>query len=51
MRKIRILCLHGYHGSGAILRDLMRPLVGGLPANIEFVYVDAPSRLSEVRRD
>ncbi|MFF7635895.1 hypothetical protein ACFZB9_22520 [Kitasatospora sp. NPDC008050] len=39
----RVLCLHGYHGSGAILRDQMKSLTGSLPADIEFVYVNAPS--------
>lgn len=39
----RVLCLHGYHGSGAILRDQMKPLTASLPANIEFVYADAPT--------
>jgi pimeloyl-ACP methyl ester carboxylesterase len=39
----RILCLHGYHGSGAILRDQMQSLTAALPANVEFTYVDAPS--------
>jgi pimeloyl-ACP methyl ester carboxylesterase len=43
MPDLRILCLHGYHGSGAILRDQMRSLTAALPSNIEFVYVDAPS--------
>ncbi len=33
----RILCLHGYHGSGAILRDQMESLTAALPASIEFV--------------
>jgi predicted esterase len=40
---LRVLCLHGYHGSGAILRDQMEPLTLCLPASIEFVYVNAPS--------
>jgi Serine hydrolase (FSH1) len=43
MYDLRVLCLHGYHGSGAILRDQMRSLTAALPANIEFVYVNAPS--------
>ncbi len=43
MSDLRVLCLHGYHGSGAIVRDQMESLVASLPANIEFVYVDAPS--------
>ena len=44
MSDLRVLCLHGYHGSGAILRDQMKSLTNSLPENIEFVYVDAPSR-------
>ena len=43
MPDLRVLCLHGYHGTGAILRGQMARLVGSLPANIEFVYLDAPS--------
>jgi serine hydrolase FSH1 len=43
MRDLRVLCLHGYHGTGAILRRQLAPLAGSLPANIEFVYIDAPS--------
>src|ERR1700729_2368294 len=44
MPGLRILCLHGYHGSGTILRDQMRSLTAALPADIEFTYADAPSR-------
>ena len=43
MRDLRMLCLHGYHGSGAILRRQMAPLAAAIPANVELVYVDAPS--------
>src|ERR1700730_1043029 len=43
MPDLRVLCLHGYHGTGAILRRQMAPLAGSLPATIEFVYIDAPS--------
>lgn len=43
MSDSRVLCLHGYHGSGAILRDQMASLTAALPANIELVYVDAPT--------
>jgi pimeloyl-ACP methyl ester carboxylesterase len=43
MRNLRILCLHGYHGSGAVLRRQIGPLARALPPNIELVYVDAPS--------
>jgi pimeloyl-ACP methyl ester carboxylesterase len=40
----RILCLHGYHGSAAILRRQIAPLAAVLPADVELVFVDAPSR-------
>jgi predicted esterase len=40
---LRILCLHGYHGSATTLRDRMAPLVAALPTEIEFDYVSAPS--------
>jgi hypothetical protein len=43
MHKIRLLCLHGYHGSADILRRQMLPLVHDLDVPVEFVYVDAPS--------
>jgi pimeloyl-ACP methyl ester carboxylesterase len=43
MSHTRILCLHGYHGSAAILRRQIAPLAAGLPANVELVFVDAPS--------
>jgi hypothetical protein len=43
VRDLRMLCLHGYHGSGAILRRQMAPLAAAFPANVELVYVDAPS--------
>jgi fermentation-respiration switch protein FrsA (DUF1100 family) len=43
MRDLRVLCLHGYHGSAAVLRRQMAPLVSAMPANVAFVYVDAPS--------
>jgi predicted esterase len=43
MRKLRILCLHGYHGSAKTLRMQMRPITEGLEALAEFVCVDAPS--------
>jgi hypothetical protein len=43
MRTTRILCLHGCHGSAAILRRQIAPLAAGLPADIELVFVDAPS--------
>jgi pimeloyl-ACP methyl ester carboxylesterase len=43
MPHLRVLCLHGYHGTAAILRRQMASLAGALPADIEFVYIDAPS--------
>jgi fermentation-respiration switch protein FrsA (DUF1100 family) len=43
VRDLRILCLHGYHGSGAILRSQMTSLAAAMPAGVEFMYVDAPS--------
>jgi Serine hydrolase (FSH1) len=38
-----VLCLHGYHGSAAILRRQLTPLAAVLPSNVELAYVDAPS--------
>ena len=46
MDKLRILCLHGYHGSGDILRRQMSSLIEGTQALAEFVYLDAPSLAS-----
>jgi predicted esterase len=46
VRDLRILCLHGYHGTGAILRRQMAPLAAAIPPNIELIHADAPS-LSE----
>ena len=46
MDRLRILCLHGYHGSGDILRRQMSSLVEGTQALAEFVYMDAPSLAS-----
>jgi hypothetical protein len=43
MRKLRILCLHGYRGSAETLQMQMRPLTQGLEPLAEFVCVDAPS--------
>jgi hypothetical protein len=43
MPTLRVLCLHGYHGSAGILRQQMNPLVTGLDPGLEFVCVDAPS--------
>ena len=43
MSRLRVLCLHGYHGSAAILRNQMGSLAEGLESTVDFVYVDAPS--------
>jgi hypothetical protein len=43
MHAIRLLCLHGYHGSGEILSRQLAPLVRDLEVPVEFRYVDAPS--------
>jgi fermentation-respiration switch protein FrsA (DUF1100 family) len=43
MRDLRVLCLHGYHGSGEILRRQMAPLAAAIPPSIELVYADAPA--------
>jgi len=40
---MRMLCLHGYHGSAAILRQQMAPLAAAIGPQAELVYVDAPS--------
>jgi hypothetical protein len=42
MRDLRILCLHGYHGSADILRRQMAPFASRIN-HVELVYVDAPS--------
>jgi hypothetical protein len=39
----RILCLHGYHGTGAILRRQMAGLVSAVGKPMELVFPDAPS--------
>jgi acetyl esterase/lipase len=43
-RKLRLLCLHGYHGSAEVMRSQLRPLFEGLESLVELVCVDAPSR-------
>src|SRR6266516_2647200 len=40
---MRILCLHGYRGTAAVLRSQMEPLIEGLAPAVDFVYVDAPA--------
>ena len=42
-RKLRILCLHGYHGSGRILRGQTAAFAGELSSLAELVFIDAPS--------
>jgi predicted esterase len=43
MQKLRILCLHGYHGSADVLRGQMAILTDGMDRLAEFVQVNAPS--------
>jgi dienelactone hydrolase len=43
MDSIRILALHGYHGSAQVLRRQIAPLAGALPDSIDLTFVDAPS--------
>jgi acetyl esterase/lipase len=43
MKRLRILCLHGYHGNADVMRDQMRALVTGTETLAEYVCVDAPS--------
>jgi acetyl esterase/lipase len=45
-RKLRILCLHGYHGNGEILRGQMAAFAAGIAPLAELVFVDAPSLAS-----
>jgi pimeloyl-ACP methyl ester carboxylesterase len=42
-KRVRVLCLHGYRGNAAILREQIRALTRGLPPSVELVFVDAPS--------
>lgn len=42
-RKLRLLCLHGYHGSASVLRSQMQPLFAPLESLVDLVCVDAPS--------
>jgi hypothetical protein len=42
-RRLRILCLHGYHGSGAVLRRQMATWPYELASVADFFYADAPS--------
>jgi predicted esterase len=43
MRPLRLLCLHGFRGSGAALSAQMRGFVTGLEPELELLYVDAPT--------
>jgi predicted esterase len=43
MRKLRILCLHGYRGNARALHVQMRSFTQGSESLAEFVFVDAPS--------
>jgi predicted esterase len=43
MTKLRVLCLHGYHGNGDVLRGQMRGWASELDPLAELVYGDAPS--------
>ncbi len=47
-RLMRILCLHGYMQSGAIMRAKTGALRSALKGVAELVYVDAPNRVTEV---
>jgi predicted esterase len=44
MRALRMLCLHGFRGSGSALRAQMRKLVHGLEPELELLCPDAPAR-------
>jgi serine hydrolase FSH1 len=43
MDSIRILALHGYHGSAQALRRQIAPLADALPPSVDLTFVDAPS--------
>jgi len=49
MRRLRLLCLHGFRGSGAALRAQMQGSFAELDARLELVCPDAPS-LGDGRR-
>jgi pimeloyl-ACP methyl ester carboxylesterase len=42
-QKLRILCLHGYHGSARVLGQQLAALAQDAADVADFVYVDAPS--------
>ena len=43
MERLRILCLHGYHGNAKVLRAQTSAFASGLDDLADLVYVDAPS--------
>ena len=43
MDRLRLLALHGYHGSAEILRAQASQLAAAISPLAELVYVDAPS--------
>jgi predicted esterase len=43
MSKKRVLCLHGYHGSGSLVLEQMAPLFDEFSSELELVALDAPS--------
>lgn len=42
-RKLRMLCLHGYHGSADVLRRQLAAFAAPLAELADFEYIDAPS--------
>jgi hypothetical protein len=44
LRKLKILCLHGYHGSAQVLRRQLAPLAASFESLVELVFIDAPAR-------
>jgi pimeloyl-ACP methyl ester carboxylesterase len=43
MEKLRVLCLHGYHGSAQLMRRQLAALADDVDDLAEFAYLDAPS--------
>jgi predicted esterase len=43
MRKLKILCFHGYNGSAQVLRRQLAPLATSADALCDFVCVDTPA--------
>ena len=46
MKRLRILCLHGYRGSARTLQDQMKPLVSDSESLVEYIAIDAPTLTS-----